>query len=43
MGAFWRRLLGVERRLERYRRDIDSLAQQLRAAQQALAQLRGNV
>lgn len=43
MGAFWRRLLGVERRLESYRRDIESLTQQLLAAEQSLAQLRGNV
>ena len=42
MGAFWRRLLGCERRLESYRRTIDNLTQQLRAAQQSLSQLRGN-
>ncbi len=43
MGAFWRRLLGVERRLERHRRIVADLTAQLRAAQQSLAQLRGNV
>jgi hypothetical protein len=43
MGAFLSRLLGCERRLERYRRTIDALTAQLRAAQQQLAQQRGNV
>jgi hypothetical protein len=43
MGAFWSRLLGCERRTERFLRTIRALQVQLRAAQQQLAQLRGRV
>jgi hypothetical protein len=42
MGAFLRRLAAVERRLMRYRRIIQRLTIRLRAAEQQLAQLRGN-
>jgi hypothetical protein len=41
MGAFWKRLLACERRTQRYRSLITELTRQLRAAQQQLAQQRG--
>lgn len=43
MGAFWRRLLTCERRLEYYRRTITSLQVTITALEQQLAQLQGNV
>jgi uncharacterized coiled-coil protein SlyX len=43
MGAFWRRLLTVERRLECYRRTISNQQITITALQQQLAQLQGNV
>jgi hypothetical protein len=41
MGSFWRRLLGCERRVERYLRIIREQSRQIRALQQQLAQQRG--
>jgi hypothetical protein len=43
MGAFWRRLLGCERRTERFLRIIEELDRRLKAAEQELVQLRGLV
>jgi CII-binding regulator of phage lambda lysogenization HflD len=43
MGAFWRRLLTVERRLEYYRRTIANLQITITSLEQQLAQLQGNV
>jgi len=40
MGAFWRRLLGCERRTERFLRTIRELNRRLVAAQQQLNQIR---
>jgi hypothetical protein len=40
MGAFWRRLLGCERRTERFLRIIHDLERRLTAAEQELTQLR---
>ena len=43
MGAFWRRLLTVERRLEFAMRTIRNQQRTITALQQQLAQLQGNV
>lgn len=43
MGEFFRRLLGMERRMLFYKRTISQLEQRLLAAEQQLAQLRGTV
>jgi hypothetical protein len=43
MGAFFTRLLAVERRLERYRRTILAMQVRMTALEQQLNQLRGNV
>jgi hypothetical protein len=43
MGAFWRRLLGCERRTERFLRIIEELDRRLTAAEQELMQLRSLV
>jgi CII-binding regulator of phage lambda lysogenization HflD len=41
MGAYWRRLLAVERRLEYYRRMVINQARTITALQQQVAQLQG--
>lgn len=43
MGAFWRRLLGCERRTEHFLNLIEQLKRQIRALEQQLRDLRGNV
>jgi hypothetical protein len=43
MGAFWRRLLGLERRYEKYRRAIEDMQQRLAAVEQQLADQRSTV
>jgi hypothetical protein len=42
MGAYWRRLTSLERRVERLLRIIVDLKRQLRAAQQSQLSQRGN-
>jgi CII-binding regulator of phage lambda lysogenization HflD len=43
MGAFWARLLAVERRLEFYRRMIQDLQRTITQLEQQIRDLRGDV
>jgi hypothetical protein len=43
MGAFWRRLLGCERRTERYLRIILDLQAQITSLEQQLSDLRSTL